>query len=265
MYTALLAQKINKGGSGGEAELSGVPPLTFRSNGTPLLDYLISGNTVQSGTPSPTTPIMPEGTGDRTANLLNNTATAKPYEPYGYKIPISCGGQTTNVYLGEVQSTRRINKLVLTGEESWGRNSGNSVLYLAISDGGADNTITSMCNEYPAAANVTAYANMTDKSICIKSDGSAIWIKNTDITSVTNFKTYLQQQYANGTPVTIWYVLATPTTGIVNEPLMKIGTYADSVSMEQAGVQIPTNNGTTVIDVNTTLKPSEIYIKYHTR
>ena len=52
------------------------------------------------------------------------------------------------------------------------------------------------------------------------------------------------------------------TTGIVNEPLMKIGDYADTVSMEQAGVKIPTNRGNTVIDVETTLKPSEVYIKY---
>ena len=41
-----------------------------------------------------------------------------------------------------------------------------------------------------------------------------------------------------------------------------VGDYADTVSMEQAGVDIPTNNGNTVIDVETTLKPSEMYIKY---
>ena len=48
----------------------------------------------------------------------------------------------------------------------------------------------------------------------------------------------------------------------VNEPLMKIGGYADTLSMEQAGVQIPTLNGTTVIDVDTAVKPTEMYIKY---
>lgn len=59
-----------------------------------------------------------------------------------------------------------------------------------------------------------------------------------------------------------WYVLATEEIGIVNEPLMKIGDYADTLSMEQAGVQIPTLNGTTVIDVDTAVKPTEMYIKY---
>lgn len=43
---------------------------------------------------------------------------------------------------------------------------------------------------------------------------------------------------------------------------MKIGDYADTLSMEQAGVQIPTANGSTTLDVETTVKPSEVYIKY---
>ena len=34
-------------------------------------------------------------------NMLNVGSTALPYEPYGYKIPIVCGGTTTNIYLNE--------------------------------------------------------------------------------------------------------------------------------------------------------------------
>lgn len=35
-------------------------------------------------------------------NLMVNTGKASlPYEPYGYKIPIVCGGTTTNIYLDE--------------------------------------------------------------------------------------------------------------------------------------------------------------------
>lgn len=32
--------------------------------------------------------------------MLNVGSTATPYEPYGYKIPIVCGGETKNVYIG---------------------------------------------------------------------------------------------------------------------------------------------------------------------
>jgi hypothetical protein len=87
-------------------------------------------------------------------------------------------------------------------------------------------------------------------------------LSRTIANTLDEFKSYLATQYANGTPVAVWYVLANEETGIVNEPLMKIGDYSDTVSMEQAGVQIPTLNGQTVIDVDTTLKPSEVYIKY---
>lgn len=83
-----------------------------------------------------------------------------------------------------------------------------------------------------------------------------------DEVSTNGFKAYLAAQYVAGTPVTIWYVLATPETAVVNEPLRKIGDYADTLSYEQAGVQIPTLHGNTVIDVETTLKPSQMYIKY---
>ena len=31
--------------------------------------------------------------------MLNTGSTSLPYEPYGYKIPIVCGGQTTNIYI----------------------------------------------------------------------------------------------------------------------------------------------------------------------
>ena len=44
-------------------------PTTIYTDGTPLLDYIISGNTTQSGTPTPESPVMPRGTGERTGNL----------------------------------------------------------------------------------------------------------------------------------------------------------------------------------------------------
>jgi hypothetical protein len=33
--------------------------------------------------------------------MLNSGSTAKPYEPYGYKIPILINGNTTNIYIGD--------------------------------------------------------------------------------------------------------------------------------------------------------------------
>jgi hypothetical protein len=90
-----------------------------------------------------------------------------------------------------------------------------------------------------------------------------MYIKDLSYSTVDEFKAYLAAQYANGTPVTIYYVLATPQTAVVNEPLCKIGDYADTLTATKAGVSIPTNNGNTTIDVETAVKPSEIYIKYY--
>ena len=65
----LLLDWLEQGGGEEIIEYTGTFPMTFIADGTPLLDYLISGNTVQSGTPTPDNPVMPQGTGERTGNL----------------------------------------------------------------------------------------------------------------------------------------------------------------------------------------------------
>ena len=192
--------------------------------------------------------------------MLNTGSTALPYEPYGYKLTISSANTTTPIYLGEVQSTRQIKKLVLTGNEAWhssSRYTGAMYAYLSQFPGIVANSPI-YCSHLIAVSSISQYQRGT--GFCDMSSVN-LWIFDTK-TSTADFKAYLAAQYAAGTPVTIWYVLATPTTGIVNEPLRKIGDYADTVSYEQAGVSVPTLHGNTVIDVLTELKPSEMYIKY---
>ena len=188
------------------------------------------------------------------------------YEPYGYKLPISSAGQTNNIYLGEVETTRYVKQLVLTGEENWIYDSNGSRCYINITDAYAkDNRRTQCyCSHYICVYNGEPFNTIPNHSIYINlyNNAARFYIKNEEFTSAADFKSFLAQQYANGTPVTVWYVLATPETAVVNEPLRKIGDYADTVSMEQAGVSISTLNGQTVVDVDTTLKPSEMYIKY---
>ena len=347
--------------------LEGIPPLTFVAKGEPLINYEISGNTVQNGTPTPDSPIMPQGTGERAENLidvqpftteadesstyfslwsgtlpvgdytlslnqddtltssvrnciritiggvfyyekpienyhnnsgihtmpftisdptqaveisywtnnlsnrctysnimLNTGSTALPYEPYGYKIPISSASTTTPVYLGEVETTRKIRKLVLDGgdDENWSITNTSKVLYLAVSDFLKEQGTICYCTHYETVNNVSYADDVNDGECTFNDHLNWLYIKDSNYTGAQGFKNYLAAQYAAGTPVTIWYVLATPETAAVNEPLMKIGNYADTLSMEQAGVQIPTNNGSTTVDVDTTVKPSNIYIEY---
>jgi hypothetical protein len=205
------------------------------------------------------------GAGDITISniMLNTGSTALPYEPYGYKIPIASANTTTPVYLGEVETTRKIKKLVLTGKETitFSSQDDNRVVGLFVIPGmGMDYSRPGYCNilkwkiggsyspdEYNriAAYTQTSFYMSLEKSILSEP-------------TFEGFITYLKQQYTAGTPVIIWYILTIPETGIVNEPLMKIRNYADEVS----DITIPTIVGKNTFDVETTLKPSEASINY---
>jgi hypothetical protein len=201
--------------------------------------------------------------------MLNLGSTALLYEPYGYKLPMTVSdgntAQTIPIYLGEVETTRRIKKLVLTGQERYQNYSYASTNGVQIINMFETVYIraSGLCNIYP----VSTVAGSTS-CVWIGSGGGdrnlyfVSILSDMGMSTVDKFKSYVQQQYAAGTPVTVWYVLDEPETGIVNEPLMKIGDYADTIDSSQTAVQMPTIDGTTVIDYDGEPKPSQVYIKY---
>lgn len=191
--------------------------------------------------------------------MLNTGSTALPYENFGYKIQILSGNTTTPVYLGEVESTRRVQKIIFTGSDS---------------EGWTNQTLQRKIVSFPKPFGLPAGTTRIISShfVTVQTNSPAIgelyvggsWINfNYDnVNDLDTWKAYLAAQYAAGTPVTVWYVLATSTTGIVNEPLRKIGDYADSISMVQTGIDIPTVIGQNTLDVLTTVKPSSMSIEY---
>jgi hypothetical protein len=227
------------------ATITGIPPLTFTAFGEQLTDYLISGNTIQNGTPTPSSPVNAAGCGEW-------DATAQQY-----KIPVTCGGTTSDIFLGQVQTTRKISKLVLTGEEDWQKSSRYVGSFYRNLSGVRFNS-TGFCSHLIFKTSSEYYE---EGSFIISSVSLNMWFPQFDSASTVNdFKAYLADQYQNGTPVTVWYILATPETAVVNEPLMKIGDYADTVSMTQAGVSIPTAAGTNTLTAGTTVQPSNVSI-----
>ena len=178
--------------------------------------------------------------------MLNSGSTALPYEPYGYKIGVSSNNTTAPVYLGEVQTTRKIKKYEFTGGEN-------------ISDvGDYYNTNVSVLSiAWSATISTTG-------GFQINNVGNRIWAIKSNFSSyatAADFKSYLAAQYAAGTPVTVWYVLAEPTTGIVNEPIRKIGDYVDTVS---ADIKLPLSAiEPNIVDVDTSLKPSSASFTYN--
>lgn len=199
--------------------------------------------------------------------MLNTGSTALPYQPYGYKIPISSANTTTPIYLGEVETTRKIKKLVLTGEENtWTQSdAASNTFYFKVEDYLRQRINITICSHYTSQANIISGAEMRDGNVSFYANaGQAgqsfyyFYVRDSNLATVADLKSYLAAQYTAGTPVTVWYVLATEETGIVNEPLRKIGDYADTVS----SISIPTTTGADSFDVLTTLKPSEVSLGY---
>lgn len=234
--------------------ITGVPPLTFRADGRPLISLSMLGNGQQTGTPTHDNPIMPDFCG----KLVGTD----------WIIPIACAGQARSVYLGQVGTVRRIKKLVLTGkEEDWYLERINS---FGIANFALPNALDSLqpfvasgfnwvCSHFKQQGTLIAQTETegvllnTEKSVFIR-------VSSTTASTKGAFKLWLADQYAAGTPVTIWYVLARPETSIVNEPLAKIGNYADELHSEDTGVMIPTTRGQNALTVGTDLQPSSVSI-----
>lgn len=198
--------------------------------------------------------------------MLNVGSDELPYAPYGQLvIPITKDNVTTNYALGNIQSIRKIKKLVFDGTEEWGN-------YISSASGiGATLTITDMlsngringyCTHF-VTQNSPAHSSLN--GITFGASNQIIYITfSTDtatalnLTDTTSIKTWLASEYANGTPVTIYYVLATPETATLNESLMGVSDYSDSIS-----ASIPTTDGANSINVPTTLQPSSVDVNYH--
>lgn len=202
--------------------------------------------------------------------MLNAGSTAFPYEPYGWAEKITCAGQTVPVYLGQTQTVRRIKKLVLTGEENYTLQSinaygiANFYFYLRT------NIQTVICTHFKKQT--TIISQTTDEGYLISAPSQSgqnatfyIRIDSATASTEADFKSYLAAQYAAGTPVTVWYVLAEPETVIVNEPLCKIGDYADELLSTSEGTPQLTlsTEEPNLISFETDLQPSKFNIKYY--
>lgn len=175
--------------------------------------------------------------------------TATPYEPYHEPIttPIYL---LTPLYSGEVMrsdGSREVKwgKIVLTGEEkiAFAGTAGTSYRY--------DFTNIKTISQIKYArknSKITHFEQCNMPTIDVvgydwHGVSFHLMIMTTQST-INKFKDWLKSQYAAGTPITIWYQLAESTTETFTAP------------------QIPTINGTTVIDVDTAVKPTEMYTKY---
>lgn len=192
-----------------------------------------------------------------TYKMMSEGSTALPYEPYGmYKISISSNGValspmyfsqqlmdingTVDNYVSTGTATYNINKKVFDGSEDWQIEMTDN-FYMNTPLSGNTGRATVLCTHQVS----TSSSYITGENCFISPSGRFNFTTSAVTHTVNDFKTWLQQQYANGTPVTVYYVLATPTTETVTAP------------------SIPTTGGEVSIDVDTTVKPSEFDLTYH--
>lgn len=176
---------------------------------------------------------------------IEEDLTATPYEPYHEPI-------TTPIYLdsplykigdyadrlSNTEEVRVVNELVLTGKELWRKDLAGDNIFYYTSNVIKTNDI--LCTHLPTLTNYPKIEVGIYRAI-----NGALYVNfGTTINTVVGLEEYLAAQYAAGTPVKVYYVMQTPETKTV-EP-----------------VEIPTINGTTVIDVDTAVKPTEMYTKY---
>lgn len=187
---------------------------------------------------------------------------------------------TLNLSTGVV--TRKVKRLVLDGTENW--NEGTSNYYIFINVSGRGNGIP----------NSTALSTHTESGVVVNNNGTALFFKKSVFvhSSLADLKSYLAAQYANGTPVTIWYVLAEPETETVTVPTGMTGEiegYLTQVStptptnrsvpkwngVEETGgtyavtvytpPEIPTTTGQNTLTVDANLAPSKLEVSIHAK
>lgn len=175
--------------------------------------------------------------------MIENSTTATTYIAHQgktYIIPTqqpmrSIGDVKDDFVLqnGEWYERHKIFRKVFDGTENWSLT--DSVYYLkAITDYKISYGNICLCTHYLSMPNVGNTSAVEDKKCCFFISHAAFrfYIKDTSITSLEDFKSYLAEQYASGTPVYVDYILEEPTliactneqSAVLNQ-ILEDGTY----------------------------------------
>lgn len=136
--------------------------------------------------------------------------------------------------------TRKVGVKVLDGTESWSRatnqdGSANYVFYTQIDDKKIGNAQPMLCTHYDYIGSVS-YVTLTTGKFLSNSANTSVYFDGGSITTVTNWKKWLVDQAAAGTPVIVIYPLATETTETVTGQPMSTAEGDCTAEITQAGM-----------------------------
>ena len=244
-------------------ETSGTVPLTINGIEKDLKSWSITG---KNGTPTPENSVEVQAVGDRTANLFdksvasinaypaaNGTISSNPNTRTTYCV---CKPNTTYT-ISKIASKRFIVAYIKTmpaiGENYYGNISDIEATEITITTG-AD-ALFLIVFYYHASYDTLTESEIKNSIMVVEGSTSLPYEPyGYKIPVVTS---------ADGTePITTPIYLPTPLYS--GEVMRSDGTIArsDGTTETFTAPQIPTLNGTTVIDVDTAVKPESIYIEY---
>lgn len=160
-----------------------------------------------------------------------------------------------NLATGDI--TRKIKKLVLQGTEDWYVNGNTFYMATMFSYLRTVDFIMCICTHYPSVTQITVSTEMPNNAVTFNSTVASprVYINDTNYNDVDVFKSYLAQQYTNGTPVTLWFVLATSETEQITVPSGLSGTVEgyliqDGTPTPQAPIYPTANTAKGWYDIN---------------
>ena len=151
-----------------------------------------TGTGVQNGTPTPTNPIYPVfyRQGDMVLRKVGDYADS--YDATTHKI------------------TRNVGVKVLDGTENWIKSGTyNGAVYLAPAESYWVTNNALLCTHFRCVTTASA-STYFQGDMLINNGYLSLWYDNNGTTAIANTKAFLADQYAAGTPVTVYYPLATP-------------------------------------------------------
>lgn len=240
--------------------VSGVPPLTLNLIGKPIISYKIYGNSVQNGTPTYESPIEVKNVGE----LVTEGEFSGKYE-----IPVvtKSGNNEvrTSIFLDESlmkignyadyiatesgKFIRNSQKIVFDGTENWIMNSNRTCTCLVGLPylGDFSQRLQIKCTHFSVVEQGDMYSENIDTGVAFgarAADRICIRIKDYKLSDYVDF---FKTEYAKGTPVTVYYPLAEPIEESTEFP------------------EIPTFKGTTTIETDTEILPSNMEITYKSK
>ena len=122
--------------------------------------------------------------------------------------------------------TRRLGVLVLDGTEKWTKatnssSDGNAVFYVTVNERANNDTSLKLMSSHYSFRGTVSYSTLKSGEMSITQTTRNIYFDGGNCTSVDEWKAYLAEQYASGTPVVIVYPLAEEKKeSVKSQPMM---------------------------------------------